>query len=216
MKHIHQRECALAVGFSILAFAACAVHEDRSSESCETSRSCLSPSRNPDFFGVNPVSDGSYVTVANVWNREDGLPIAEKLCKQYGKSAGFTRLDEGISQKTYVCVSPTKETSNRKEPQKAASLPPTVSPNLSSEPEPPTKPVSQTKSPSPEPGSAVPRAHQPPAHRYATQRPRTGERQRYHVAPANPQPSPSSWTKTADQIFDSVARFYRGTSASRH
>jgi hypothetical protein len=214
MKHIHQRECALAIGFSILTFAGCAVHQDRSSESCETSRSCLSPSRNPNFFGVNPVSDGSYVTVANVWNREDGLPIAEKLCKQYGKSASFTRLDEGVSQKTYVCVTPAKETSNRKEP--SGLLSPIVTSNPSSAPEPPIKPGPQAKLSSREPGGALPSPHQPSAHRRTPQHPRTGGRQRYHFAPANPTPRPSTWTETADQVLDSVARFYRGTSGSRH
>jgi hypothetical protein len=212
MKRIHQRKCALAVYFSILALAACAVHEESSSESCEKSRSCLSHSQNPNFFAVNPVSDGSYVTVANVWNREDGLPMAEKLCKQYGKSAAFTRLDEGVSQKTYVCVTPAKETSSRTEPSALPS--PIVTADPSSVPE-TIKPDLQAKLPSREPGSPPP-LHQPSAHRRTPHHSRTSDRQRYHFAPANPPPRPSTWTETAGQVLDSVARFYRGTSSSGH
>jgi hypothetical protein len=39
--------------------------------------------------GQKVVGNDQYVTVSNVWNEMDGLPLAEAHCKQYGKSAGF-------------------------------------------------------------------------------------------------------------------------------
>ncbi len=39
--------------------------------------------------GQKVVGNDQYVTVSNVWNEMDGLPLAETHCKQYGKSARF-------------------------------------------------------------------------------------------------------------------------------
>jgi hypothetical protein len=34
-----------------------------------------------------------YVTISNVWNEMDALPLADAHCKQYGKSARFNRME---------------------------------------------------------------------------------------------------------------------------
>jgi len=56
------------------------------------------------LFGQNVVGDEAYVTVSNVWNEMDGLPLAEKHCKQYGRVARFTHM-EGY-RAIYDCVKP--------------------------------------------------------------------------------------------------------------
>jgi hypothetical protein len=55
-----------------------------------------------DLFGQRVVGNASYVTVSNVWNEMDALPLAERHCAGYGKSARFTHM-EG-SRAIYDCV----------------------------------------------------------------------------------------------------------------
>jgi hypothetical protein len=44
-------------------------------------------------MGQRIVGNESYVTVSNVWNEMDALPLAEKHCGQFGKSARFARME---------------------------------------------------------------------------------------------------------------------------
>lgn len=41
--------------------------------------------------GQRVVGNEVYVTVTNVWNEMDALPLAEKHCAQYGKAARYAR-----------------------------------------------------------------------------------------------------------------------------
>jgi hypothetical protein len=43
--------------------------------------------------GQRVVGNDQYVTVSNVWNEMDALPLAETHCKQFGKSARFNKLE---------------------------------------------------------------------------------------------------------------------------
>jgi hypothetical protein len=43
--------------------------------------------------GQKIVGNEQYVTVSNVWNEMDALPLAEAHCKQFGKSARFNRME---------------------------------------------------------------------------------------------------------------------------
>lgn len=45
------------------------------------------------FNGQKVVGNEQYVTISNVWNEMDALPLAEAHCKQFGKSARFSRLE---------------------------------------------------------------------------------------------------------------------------
>ena len=45
------------------------------------------------LFGQRVVGNSLYVTISNVWNEMDGLPLAEKHCAQYGKSARFNHME---------------------------------------------------------------------------------------------------------------------------
>ncbi len=56
------------------------------------------------LVGQRVVGNDSYVTVSNVWNEMDALPLADKHCAQYGKSARFTHM-EGY-RAIYDCVNP--------------------------------------------------------------------------------------------------------------
>ncbi len=47
----------------------------------------------PGFFGQNVVGNETYVTVSNVWNEMDALPLAEKHCAQFGKAARFNHME---------------------------------------------------------------------------------------------------------------------------
>jgi hypothetical protein len=58
----------------------------------------------PRFFGQRVAGNGTYVTVSNVWNEMDTLPLADKHCRQYGESARFIRME---GQRTiYDCARP--------------------------------------------------------------------------------------------------------------
>lgn len=54
------------------------------------------------LFGQNIVGNEAYVTVSNVWNEMDALPLAEKHCGQYGKIARFNRMQG--NRAIYDCV----------------------------------------------------------------------------------------------------------------
>ena len=43
--------------------------------------------------GQKVVGNDQYVTVSNVWNEMDALPLAEAHCKQFDKSARFARTE---------------------------------------------------------------------------------------------------------------------------
>lgn len=58
----------------------------------------------PGFFGQNVVGNSAYVTISNVWNEMDALPLADRHCGQFQKVARFTRM-EGY-RAIYDCVAP--------------------------------------------------------------------------------------------------------------
>jgi hypothetical protein len=58
----------------------------------------------PGLFGQRVVGNEAYVTVSNVYNEMDALPLADAHCHQYGKVAKFARM-EGI-RAIYDCVKP--------------------------------------------------------------------------------------------------------------
>jgi hypothetical protein len=45
------------------------------------------------IVGQRVVGNEAYVTIHNVYNEMDGLPLAEKHCAQYGKIARFSRME---------------------------------------------------------------------------------------------------------------------------
>lgn len=47
----------------------------------------------PGLFGQNVVGNEAYVTVSNVWNDSDALPLADRHCRQFGKVARFNHMD---------------------------------------------------------------------------------------------------------------------------
>lgn len=56
------------------------------------------------LFGQNVVGNEAYVTVSNVWNEMDALPLAEKHCRSHRKAPRFKHM-EG-RRAIYDCVSP--------------------------------------------------------------------------------------------------------------
>ncbi len=54
------------------------------------------------LFGQNVVGNEAYVTVSNVWNEMDALPLAEKHCRSFGKAARFKQMQG--SRAIYDCV----------------------------------------------------------------------------------------------------------------
>jgi hypothetical protein len=54
------------------------------------------------LFGQRIVGNDAYVTISNIWNEMDGLPLAQTHCAKYGKSARFTHM-EG-HRAIYDCV----------------------------------------------------------------------------------------------------------------
>ena len=53
-------------------------------------------------FGQRVVGNESYVTVSNVWNEMDALPLADSHCNQFNKVARFSHM-EGY-RAIYDCV----------------------------------------------------------------------------------------------------------------
>jgi Fe-S cluster assembly scaffold protein SufB len=60
---------------------------------CAMFAACASTDANiyHSFVGQRVVGNEAYVTVTNVWNEMDALPLADKHCGQYGKVARYTR-----------------------------------------------------------------------------------------------------------------------------
>ena len=56
----------------------------------------------PGLFGQNIVGNEAYVTVSNVWNEMDALPLAERHCAGFNKVASFKHM-EG-TRAIYDCV----------------------------------------------------------------------------------------------------------------
>jgi len=57
---------------------------------------------NPGLFSPDVVGNETYVTVSNVWNEMDALPLADRHCRTYGKAARFNHM-EG-HRAIYDCV----------------------------------------------------------------------------------------------------------------
>jgi len=57
----------------------------------------------PIGFGQRVAGNEAFVSVSNVWNEMDALPLAERHCGQFGKIAKFTRM-EGY-RAVFDCVS---------------------------------------------------------------------------------------------------------------
>ena len=47
----------------------------------------------PGFFGQNVVGNETYVTISNVYNEMDALPLADGHCAKYGKLARFNHME---------------------------------------------------------------------------------------------------------------------------
>jgi hypothetical protein len=47
----------------------------------------------PCCFGQSIVGNEAYVTVSNVYNEMDALPLADSHCSKYGKVARFNRME---------------------------------------------------------------------------------------------------------------------------
>ena len=54
-------------------------------------------------FGQRVVGNETYVTVSNVWNEMDALPLADKHCGQFNKVARFSHMEN--YRAIYDCVS---------------------------------------------------------------------------------------------------------------
>ncbi len=54
------------------------------------------------LFGQRVVGNNAYVTVSNVWNEMDALPLADKHCAQYGRAARFNHMER--SRAIFDCV----------------------------------------------------------------------------------------------------------------
>ena len=46
------------------------------------------------LIGQRVVGNEAYVSVSNVWNEMDALPLAEKHCGKYGKVARFKHMEK--------------------------------------------------------------------------------------------------------------------------
>ena len=57
-----------------------------------------------NLVGLSVVGDDQQVIVSHVRNKTDGFPLADKHCKQFGKSAQFNKM-EG-ARAIYNCQSP--------------------------------------------------------------------------------------------------------------
>ena len=56
----------------------------------------------PGFFGQNVRGNEVGVTVSNVWNQVDALPLADKHCHQFNRAARFNRMDGAIA--SFDCI----------------------------------------------------------------------------------------------------------------
>jgi hypothetical protein len=44
-------------------------------------------------FGQRVVGNDQFVTISNVWNEMDALPLAQQHCRKFGKSARFSHME---------------------------------------------------------------------------------------------------------------------------
>jgi hypothetical protein len=79
----------LATAVLSLSLCSCAAHNDANYR---------------NLVGLTVVGDDQQVTVLHVRNKADGLPLADKHCKQFGKSALFNKM-EG-TRAVYNCQYP--------------------------------------------------------------------------------------------------------------
>ena len=56
----------------------------------------------PGLFGQNVSGNETYVTVSNVYNEMDALPLAEVHCAKYGKAAHFNHME--AARAIFDCV----------------------------------------------------------------------------------------------------------------
>jgi hypothetical protein len=56
----------------------------------------------PGFFGQNVVGNEVYVTVSNVYNEMDALPLADAHCAKFGRAARFNHMES--IRAIYDCV----------------------------------------------------------------------------------------------------------------
>jgi len=58
---------------------------------------CAAPNEDahiyPGLFGQRVVGNASYVSVSNVWNEMDALPLADQHCAKYGKEGARAIFD---------------------------------------------------------------------------------------------------------------------------
>ena len=54
------------------------------------------------LFGQRVVGNDVYVTISNVWNEMDALPLADEHCRKYGKSARFNKMEQ--QRAVFDCV----------------------------------------------------------------------------------------------------------------
>jgi hypothetical protein len=54
------------------------------------------------LFGQRVVGNDAYVTISNVWNEMDALPLADGHCRKYGRSARFNKMEQ--QRAVFDCV----------------------------------------------------------------------------------------------------------------
>jgi hypothetical protein len=56
----------------------------------------------PGLFGQNVAGNETYVTMSNVYNEIDALPLAEAHCAKFGKAAHFNHME--AARAIFDCV----------------------------------------------------------------------------------------------------------------
>jgi hypothetical protein len=82
MRHIHPAMFVVSVALLSVALAGCA-------DSLAGNEAHIYPG----FFGHNVVGNETYVTVSNVYNEMDALPLADTHCAKYSRVAKFTHME---------------------------------------------------------------------------------------------------------------------------
>ncbi len=60
---------------------------------CVTSNAGSDANIYGSLFGQRVVGNAAYVTVSNVWNEMDALPLAERHCQTHGRVARFKGME---------------------------------------------------------------------------------------------------------------------------
>lgn len=55
-------------------------------------------------FGQNVTGNAVSVSVTNVWNQADAMPLADRHCGQYGKAARFSGMSGNTA--SFDCITP--------------------------------------------------------------------------------------------------------------